>query len=169
MLTTYHRNTNYSVVDADLLKDLYRRHYQEKVGGEARLEFMNTSRVLNARSERGSVELSVEFLPTGDVRMLDSDFVVFASGYRMADPLRHFPGLGEKCVKDGSGQLRVKRNYRVCTSADVRCGIYLQGATEHTHGLSATLLSNTAVRAGEILEALISERDSRTNAGMACI
>jgi L-ornithine N5-oxygenase len=30
------------------------------------------------------------------------------------------------------------------------------GASEHTHGLSSTLLSNVAVRAGEILESVLS-------------
>ena len=30
MLVDYHRNTNYSVVDADLIEELYRRAYQEK-------------------------------------------------------------------------------------------------------------------------------------------
>ncbi len=36
----------------------------------------------------------------------------------------------------------------------MRCGIYVQGPTEHTHGISPTLLSNTAVRAGEIARSL---------------
>ena len=48
----------------------------------------------------------------------------------------------------------VDRDYRIATGPEVRCGIYLQGATEWTHGLSSTLLSNTAVRAGEIVRAL---------------
>ncbi|MEU8074781.1 hypothetical protein AB0B31_04970 [Catellatospora citrea] len=36
----------------------------------------------------------------------------------------------------------------------MHCGIYVQGPTEHTHGISSTLLSNTAVRAGEIARSL---------------
>ena len=39
-------------------------------------------------------------------------------------------------------------------------GIYLQGGTEHTHGITSTLLSNTAVRAGEILDSLLANRAS---------
>ena len=39
MLLTYHRNTNYSVVDRELIHELYRRHYQETVAGETRLHF----------------------------------------------------------------------------------------------------------------------------------
>ena len=49
----------------------------------------------------------------------------------------------------------VRRDYRVDTICDMRAGIYLQGATEHTHGIGSTLLSNTAVRAGEILGSIL--------------
>ena len=37
-------------------------------------------------------------------------------------------------------------------------GLYLQGGTEHTHGLASTLLSTTAVRAGEIRDSLLAAR-----------
>ena len=37
MILDYHANTNYSVVDADLIEELYRREYQEKVLGTPRL------------------------------------------------------------------------------------------------------------------------------------
>jgi len=34
-------------------------------------------------------------------------------------------------------------------------GIYLQGGTEHTHGITSSLLSNTAIRAAEILASIV--------------
>src|SRR5215207_1130016 len=40
-LMGYHANTNYSVVDMDLIDDLYRRAYQEKVLGRQRLRMLN--------------------------------------------------------------------------------------------------------------------------------
>jgi L-ornithine N5-oxygenase len=40
------------------------------------------------------------------------------------------------------------------TVPDVTAGIYLQGGTEHTHGLTSTLLSTAAVRAAEIHQSL---------------
>jgi L-ornithine N5-oxygenase len=35
----------------------------------------------------------------------------------------------------------------------------MQGGTEHSHGITSSLLSNVAVRAGEILESVRSRRD----------
>ncbi|GAA2820154.1 hypothetical protein GCM10020220_005520 [Nonomuraea rubra] len=39
-LRAYHATTNYSVVDLDLIDELYRRHYQEKVQGKERLRIL---------------------------------------------------------------------------------------------------------------------------------
>jgi L-ornithine N5-monooxygenase len=154
MLMAYHSSTNYSAVDLDVINALYRRVYQEKVSGEQRLRVMNVSRVVELAEQPGLVRTVVEFLPTGERTVLDADVVVCATGYRSGDPLALLGELGEHCLRRDDGSLRVERDYRLATTDDVRCGIYVQGATEHTHGISSTLLSNTAVRAGEIARSL---------------
>ncbi|MBC6461250.1 lysine N(6)-hydroxylase/L-ornithine N(5)-oxygenase family protein [Actinomadura sp. HBU206391] len=151
MLLAYHGSTNYSVVDLELIDELYRRVYQEKVRGAERLRILNASRVVDLDARPDGVRATVEFLPTGARAGLDADLLVYATGYRPGDPLALLGEVGERCRTRAEGGLRVERDYRVATTDDVRCGIYLQGATEHTHGLTSTLLSNTAVRAGEIV------------------
>ena len=66
--------------------------------------------------------------------------------------------VADRCLRDDEGRVRVERDYRVATDDSLRCGIYLQGGTEHTHGITSSLLSNTAVRVGEILDSLL-DRD----------
>ncbi|GIF96325.1 lysine N(6)-hydroxylase/L-ornithine N(5)-oxygenase family protein [Catellatospora citrea] len=154
MLTGYHGSTNYSVVDLDVIQGLYRRMYQEKVLGQERLRIMYASRVTELVEEADRVRVVVEFLPTGERTVLEADAVVCATGYRSSDPLQLLGELGEHCARRDDGQLQVERDYQVTTTSDVRCGIYVQGPTEHTHGISSTLLSNTAVRAGEIARSL---------------
>jgi L-ornithine N5-oxygenase len=51
----------------------------------------------------------------------------------------------------------VERDYRLRTARDVPGAIYLQGGTEHTHGLSSSLISNIAVRCGEIVESIAND------------
>ncbi|ROO86285.1 L-ornithine N5-oxygenase [Actinocorallia herbida] len=150
-LRTYHHSTNYSVVDLDLIDELYRRHYQEKVQGKERLRILNATRLLEASREGDGVRATVQFLPTGEQEVIEADVVVYCTGYRPGDPLTLLGPTGEHCERLPSGALRIERDYRIATSPDLRCGIYVQGATEHTHGLTSTLLSNTAVRAGEIV------------------
>ncbi len=154
MMLGYHANTNYSVVDGDLIQDIYGRVYQEKVLGRERLRLLNVSRVTELVETGDGVRATVESLLTGERTVLDADAVVCATGYRPADPFASFADVARYCHRDDLGRPLVERDYAVVTDPSVRCGIYLQGGTEHTHGITSSLLSNTAVRAGEILGAV---------------
>lgn len=154
-LMDYHGNTNYSVVDIDLIDDLYRQMYQEKVLGTERLRFLNVSRLTDVEETPTKVRATVTSLVTGDETPLDADLVVFATGYSPADPIGLLGEVADRCLRDDEGRVRVERDYRIATDPDLRCGIYLQGGTEHTHGITSSLLSNTAIRVGEILESLL--------------
>ena len=68
------------------------------------------------------------------------------------------------CLRDEEDEVRIGRDYRVETPPHVSAGIYLQGAGEHTHGLTSTLLSTTAIRAGEIRDSLLGHRATRAGA-----
>jgi L-ornithine N5-oxygenase len=154
-LMDYHGNTNYSVVDIDLIDDLYRQMYQEKVLGTERLRFLNVSRLTGVTETPDKVRAAVTSLVTGEETHLDADVVVFATGYSPADPVGLLGEVADHCLRDDEGRVRVERDYRIATESDLRCGIYLQGGTEHTHGITSSLLSNTAIRVGEILDSLL--------------
>jgi L-ornithine N5-monooxygenase len=154
MILDYHGNTNYSVVDTDLIEELYRRVYQEKVLGTQRLRLFNVSRVVETVENGDGVRTTVESLTTHEKTVLDCDILVYATGYRPADPLRLLGDLGALCHRDERHRPIVARDYRVSTEDELRAGVYLQGNTEHTHGISSSLLSTTAVRAGQILQSI---------------
>ncbi|MFI0416667.1 lysine N(6)-hydroxylase/L-ornithine N(5)-oxygenase family protein [Spongiactinospora sp. 9N601] len=160
MLFAYSRNTNYSVVDLDLIDELYRRSYAEKVAGCERLRVMNASRLTGVQSGPGSVRATVRFLPTGETTALEADAIVFATGYRERDPLELLGEAGAFCRLREDGGPMVERDYRIATDPDHTWGVYLQGATEDTHGIASSLLSMTAVRTGEIVQS-IARRSSR--------
>jgi L-ornithine N5-oxygenase len=153
-LLEYHRNTNYSVVDPELIDELYRRTYRESVHGVQRLQIMRSTRVMQVEERPESVVLTTQNLSNGRLETLDSDLVVFGTGYRPRDPLALLGPVGDLVVMDERGRPQIGRDHRLTTPEHVRCGIYLQGPTEHTHGLSSTLLSTTAVRAGELARSL---------------
>lgn len=154
-LLDYHGNTNYSVVDLDLINDLYRRVYREKVLGTRRLRVFNISRLVDVREVESGVHATVESLSTGEKTPLEADVIVYATGYQPLDPSSLLSELEPYCLRDDEGRLRVARDYRLLTSDRLHGGIYLQGGTEHTHGITSSLLSNTAVRSGEILQAIV--------------
>ncbi|MFF9427894.1 lysine N(6)-hydroxylase/L-ornithine N(5)-oxygenase family protein [Streptomyces sp. NPDC014746] len=154
-LMAYHGNTNYSVVDIDLIDDLYRQSYQEKVLGTERLRFLNVSRLTDVKETADGVRATVKSLVTGEESLVDADVVVCATGYRQADGLGLLGEVADRCHRDDLGRVRMERDYRVVTDPELRCGIYLQGGTEHTHGITSSLLSNTAIRVGEILDSVL--------------
>ncbi|MWA04698.1 SidA/IucD/PvdA family monooxygenase [Actinomadura sp. LD22] len=160
MLFGYSRNTNYSVVDLDLIDELYRRAYAEKVAGAERLRILNVSRVLDVREDAGCVRVRVAFLPTGETTDLDADAVVYATGYRERDPFDLLGEAGARCRTRPDGRPVVERDYRIATEPGRAWGVYLQGATEHSHGIASSLLSMTAVRTGEIVQS-IARRSAR--------
>ncbi|WP_405825439.1 lysine N(6)-hydroxylase/L-ornithine N(5)-oxygenase family protein [Streptomyces sp. NBC_00838] len=165
-LMGYHGNTNYSVVDIDLIDDLYREMYREKVLGTERLRFLNVSRLVDVKETADKARATVKSLVTGEESFLDADVVVFATGYGPADPVGLLGELADRCLRDDEGRVRVERDYRVATDPGLRCGIYLQGGTEHTHGITSSLLSNTAIRVGEILDSLL-DRGVKSASGQA--
>jgi L-ornithine N5-monooxygenase len=113
------------------------------------------SRVREMIDSADGVRVVLETLTTGEKSDLQADVIVYSTGYRPADPYTMLGEVGELCPPDESGRPQLGRDYRVIGAAELECGIYLQGGTEHTHGLSSSLLSNSAVRAGEILDSIV--------------
>jgi L-ornithine N5-monooxygenase len=151
-LLDYHRSTNYSCVDLPLIESLYRREYAERVSGERRLFLHGASSMRTVREGPGGVRVEISHNPTRKVTTFDCDAVVYATGF---DPMPLRDILGELCdpqlLTDGP---QVTRDYRLQASEHLSGNIYLQGGTEHTHGLTSSLLSNIAVRSAEILQSI---------------
>ncbi|MFE9096522.1 lysine N(6)-hydroxylase/L-ornithine N(5)-oxygenase family protein [Streptomyces sp. NPDC007264] len=157
----YHRNTNYGVVDDEVIRDLHQRAYDDEVRGTPRLEFVNLSKVDSAKQTGGTVRLTLNSLRSDETSDLDVDALVCATGYDSMEPSELLGELEPHCLRDEQGRFRVERDYRLATGPDVHCGIYLQGGTEHTHGLASSLLSNIAVRSGEIADSIAERRTNR--------
>ncbi|MFD4607410.1 lysine N(6)-hydroxylase/L-ornithine N(5)-oxygenase family protein [Streptomyces sp. NPDC058440] len=150
----YHANTNYAVVDLELINDLYRRMYRESVRGPRRLTMLRMSRVKEVAETRNGVLLRITREMADRTEEHTVDVVVFATGYEPMDAVAALGPVASLCKRSSSGALRVARDHRVETASRVRAGIYLQGGTEHTHGISASLLSNISGRAWDIIESI---------------
>jgi L-ornithine N5-monooxygenase len=159
-LIDYHRSTNYSVVDMELIEALYATAYREKVHGRERLRFLNVSRIRDVNALDDRLDIAVEFLPTGEQQVLEADILVHATGYRSQDIGSLLGDSAKICLRDDGDAVRVGRDHRVAVAPEVTAGIYLQGGTEHTHGLTSTLLSTIAIRAGEIRDSLVARCES---------
>ncbi|MFW0790731.1 lysine N(6)-hydroxylase/L-ornithine N(5)-oxygenase family protein [Gordonia sp. CPCC 205333] len=153
-LMAYHRGTNYSAVDPELIEDLYRREYAEHVSGKRRLFVHGASEVVDVSESADSAHLTIVQRLTGAVTEIDCDAVIFATGFDTVPTSDMLGSLSNRCREDQHGRPVLDRQYRLQTDDDVTGQIFVQGNTEHSHGLTSTLLSNLAVRSGEIVRAV---------------
>lgn len=150
MLQEY-RNTNYSVVDLDLIERIYQLLYQQKVVGNPQHQLLVGKEIEAAAPQPDGIACVLRDRANGAVQRQQFDLVVLATGYRrqaherMLAPLASLIGEG----------FRVDRHYRLQTSTRCLPQVFLQGCCEDSHGLSDTLLSVLAVRSHEIAEAVL--------------
>ncbi|TWS20221.1 lysine N(6)-hydroxylase/L-ornithine N(5)-oxygenase family protein [Tsukamurella asaccharolytica] len=144
-----HGNTNYAAVEHGLTRELYDRWYRQKVIGSGRLGVHRTSDVVSAAvAAGGGVETIVRRLTTGETTAMTVDAVVCATGF-------HPGGLtGFEGVAPPDADVHIARSHRAVIDGAEVPGLFVQGADLPGHGLGTTLLSNVAVRAGEIARAL---------------
>ncbi|MGG2396277.1 lysine N(6)-hydroxylase/L-ornithine N(5)-oxygenase family protein [Pseudomonas sp. SH1-B] len=148
LIQEYH-NTNYSVVDLDLIERIYGIFYRQKVAKLARHGFLCRRTVESARASGEGVELALRDSATGDIESKRYDAVILATGYERSSHRELLAPL-QKYL----GDFQVERDYRVRADAQLRAGVYLQGFSQSSHGLSDTLLSVLPMRAEEIAHSL---------------
>lgn len=151
-LMTRHATTNYGCVDLELINELFAVEYQEKVTGRRRLVMRPATAVVSAAPSDTGVRVDLHDRLAGVTDTADYTAVVCATGFRsigVSDVLAGWDVAPER--------LGVGRDYRLTVDGEPIAGLYVQGATETTHGLGSTLLSNVAVRSGEILDGLVAD------------
>ncbi|MNC27874.1 L-ornithine 5-monooxygenase [compost metagenome] len=148
LVNEYH-NTNYSVVDIDLIERIYGIFYRQKVSGIARHAFHTLTTIEKATANERGVELVLRNNATGEVSVRHYDAVVLATGYERQMHRKLLAPLEEYL-----GDFEVDRNYRLITDERCKAGLYMQGFCQASHGLSDTLLSILPIRADEIAGSL---------------
>lgn len=149
-----HANTNDAVVNPTTLQHLYDLQYRDRWLGRDRLVWHRCTRLLAARESADVVELDLLDRLTGATERLRADAVVCATGYRPLDPTTLLGRDSRLLHRDDAGRPLARRDYAARWDLAVTGQLFLVGQTRHQHGISATLLSNVAVRAGEILAAI---------------
>lgn len=159
-----HANTNDSVVSPATLQELFDTDYRDKWLGRERFLWHRTSRVVDATDTFGGVRLLIHDALAGADRALEVDAVICATGYRPQDP-KTMLGDADSLHRDAAGRPMTTRRYQACFRAPSSGHLFLIGQTRHQHGVSATLLSNAAVRAGEITDAIMETEARRERDG----
>ncbi|MGP4845614.1 lysine N(6)-hydroxylase/L-ornithine N(5)-oxygenase family protein [Marinobacter sp. 1Y8] len=158
-LLTEFRNTNYSVVDLELIERIYQMFYLQKLRKDERHTMFAHSEVTEVNTSDTGIELVLRNRADGSTQVHKVDVVVLATGYSRDQHHPLLAGLG-----DHLESLSPDRHYRLnLTNSDSK--IYLQGCCESSHGLSDTLLSVLAVRSQEVVESVFGQPAADAAAG----
>ncbi|MEV7142393.1 lysine N(6)-hydroxylase/L-ornithine N(5)-oxygenase family protein [Streptomyces tauricus] len=156
-LLDYHWQTNYSAVDADLIKDLYQREYDESTCGVRRLIVHRVTGIERLSEGSDGVTVTIRDLGNRGSITLEVDAAIFATGFRPADTRSMLgPSIDGSSSFEGDLPI-VERDYRLRLRG-VPERIFLNGGVQHSHGLTSSLLSNVAIRAADILRAITDEQ-----------
>lgn len=151
LIQEYH-NTNYSVVDLNLIESIYSIFYRQKVANQQRHAFLSRRTVELAGADSNGIELTLRDSATGATEQRRYDVVILATGYQRSSHRELLAPL-----KDYLGDYEVGRDYRLQTDPRLRAGIYMQGFSQDSHGLSDTLLSVLPMRAAEIAASIFDQ------------
>lgn len=145
-LLTEFRNTNYAVVDLELIERVYQIFYLQKLRGTSRHALLPRRQIAAAEVRDGNVQLTLRDLTDDSHEQRDFDAVILATGYRRDQHVGLLSGMSNYLES-----LEPDRHYRLKLKGSQSC-IYLQGCCELSHGLSDTLLSVLAIRSREIVD-----------------
>ncbi|MGH8383512.1 lysine N(6)-hydroxylase/L-ornithine N(5)-oxygenase family protein [Pseudomonas sp.] len=148
LIEEYH-NTNYSVVDVDLIERIYAILYRQKVAHQFRHAVLCRRDIEAAVSTAEGIELTLRDLATEVRQTHRYDAVILATGYERRSHRDLLAPL-QQHLQD----FEVDRHYRALATPELNAAVYLQGFCEASHGLSDTLLSVLPVRAAEIGQSL---------------
>ncbi|MFF2774387.1 lysine N(6)-hydroxylase/L-ornithine N(5)-oxygenase family protein [Streptomyces sp. NPDC058052] len=156
------RLTNYSSADGDVLRELYRLIYEQRLDGEQRVFVSGSRQVRALEVGEAGVRMSVDELNTGESEEHEADFVVLATGFRDLGPAAHqervpalMRGMAEEFAFDTHGHLAVGPDYEVRPVAPETPALFLNGLCESSHGIGdAGSFSLLSLRAKVIAESL---------------
>jgi L-ornithine N5-oxygenase len=153
-LKSAHADTNYSAVDLELIRAIFRALYEMKVKGDTRVRVRSLVELRQLERNGSGIVARLWNKAAGRMECLEADGVVLATGFQR--PRRHplLAGLGEHLLVKEDGEYQVGRDYRVASLPGFAPGVYLQGFCESTHGLSDAVLSVLPIRSREIADSL---------------
>lgn len=161
-----HALTNYAGVDLDLLKSLYADWYHDKISGQNRFDFRRMTRIASAVHTGDKVALALQDGLNAGSTALEVDYLICATGFAPRSVLDLFSDdLQSQVCHDAAGAPVFDRTYALDMKGDRAFSVYAPHMSERQHGLTATLLSNMAIRSGEIVESILS-RKARTGVWM---
>lgn len=116
---------------------------------------MPNTDIIKVEPTSSSVKIILKNLITAEETVEDFDFLFVGVGYQRGTQV----DLLKEHFTEALFPLSVRRDYSVWSKdPNFKAGLYLQGMTEGSHGMSDSVLSVMSVRSQEVLESILKRR-----------
>jgi L-ornithine N5-oxygenase len=166
--------TNYSSTDGDVLDELYRYIYHEKLVGRQRVQVLRCADILRVDDLGKRVRLSFVRPEGGGVETAEVDLVVLGTGFRdvgTAENQERFPPIFQplepfaRLREDGCIQINYDYSVEMADEIEPSMPCFVNGLCESSHGMGdAGSFSLLSLRAKTILDSLTSRLRARSRA-----
>jgi len=145
-----HFDTNYSVADLAIIQSLYREEYEATIGENVdRFGMLKFKRLTEVVERNNALSVTLVSTLDGEHQELEVDVVICATGYSRRNNLALLDSL-KSYWAEPAHMPRLSRHYALQMNDNFKPNIFIQGMSEHTHGLSDTLLSVISRRSHEV-------------------
>lgn len=141
----------YKGINTDLINDIYDLLYIKRLNGDFTTRLLTNSTLTTCRAKQGGAELGFMQDEQGAQYTLNSEGIVFATGYAYQPP-RFLQSISELIQWDHKGRFAVNRNYSIDRNAN---SIFIQNAELHTHGFVSPDLGMACYRNSYIIKELL--------------
>lgn len=159
---TEYSNTNYSAIDPPLISRIYAELYKDKWHGPGRLSVSKFRELVDVKTTANETDVSLKNCITGEIETQRVDGLFLGTGYNFQESLDILDNVQAYFKKNQNKDFLLSRNYSLIPiDSDLGVNIFIQGASEASHGLSSTLLSMLPYRSTEIANSVFSLMDHR--------
>jgi L-ornithine N5-monooxygenase len=166
--------TNYGACDMDILEELYRQIYYDRLHGREQIRLHRLTDIVAVESDDAEVTLTLANHVEGRTAVESFDAVILATGFanigseeRGVKTIGLLDGLTPVLEVAEDGCIQVDRGYAVRLRSDVANGagaVIMNGLCETTHGMGdGGSLSLVSIRAADILNRLHEWDESMTS------
>lgn len=143
--------TNYASPDLDIVENIFEIFYQQKVLNNHHHSLLRRHAISKAEASENGVTLTLTDLENGQDQQKYYDAIILATGYSRQQLNKEMLAP----ISQYLGDFSADRHYQIQSDKNFKPGVFLQGESEASHGLSETLLSVIAVRSEEIHQRLV--------------
>ncbi|WP_144630062.1 lysine N(6)-hydroxylase/L-ornithine N(5)-oxygenase family protein [Arthrobacter woluwensis] len=148
-----HQKNLYKGIDSELINEIYDLLYAKSLNGMVDTRLFTHSELTAAAwdAEAGTHTLTFRHAEQGGEFTLESEAVVFATGYSYQEPA-FLEGIADRIRRDELGRFDVNRQYGIGVEPGE---IFVQNAELHTHGFVTPDLGMAAYRNSCILREIL--------------